>query len=499
MPGRESAVRIVVLAHDLLGTYGDLGNGIVAAARLRWRGHDAELIVHEGGTPVPEAADLYLLGGGEDAPQSLAFAELAATDALARAVEGGAVLLGVCAGYQLLGHRFRTTDGRDLPGFGLLDVETVPGGDAPRAVGEITVEPDPALGLPTLTGFENHGGRTILGPQAQPLGRVLSGVGNTGHDGTEGAHRGRVIGTYLHGPVLVRNPALADLLLSWVVGPLDPLDEPEVTALRTERLDAVAATRTAAARPVRVAPVSSLSFDPIAATYDATRGGEQRGRSTAAALRPWLPDDGPVCEIGIGTALVASALATTGVPVLGVDISTAMLSHAVQRFDGPIALADAAALPFAPGSLAAVYAVWVLHVVGDQGAVMAECHRVLRSRGRLAVVVTDASRHVGEPLFEELERRYRHRPDTLENLDPLAHALGLRTVHVEPLPPFRRPTTPNELAGHIELRTWSWLWDVPDDEWAAVVVPVIDALRAEPEPDRPRPHQNADALVVWER
>ena len=90
------------------------------------------------------------------------------------------MLLGVCAGYQLLGHRFRTTDGRDLPGFGLLDVETVPGGDVPRAVGEITVEPDPALGLPTLTGFENHGGRTILGADAQPLGRVLSGVGNTG-------------------------------------------------------------------------------------------------------------------------------------------------------------------------------------------------------------------------------------------------------------------------------------------------------------------------------
>jgi lipid II isoglutaminyl synthase (glutamine-hydrolysing) len=240
---RDSAVRIVVLAHDLLGTYGDLGNGIVLAARLRWRGHGAELVVHEGGTPAPASADLYLLGGGEDAPQSLAYAELAATDALARALDAGAVLLGVCAGYQLLGHRFRTTDGRDLPGFGLLDVETRPGEGVPRAVGEISVAPDPALGLPTLTGFENHGGHTYLGSGATPLGHVLAGVGNTGVDGTEGAYSGRIVGTYLHGPVLVRNPALADLLLSWVVGPLGPLAEPEVDALRSERLTAVASTR----------------------------------------------------------------------------------------------------------------------------------------------------------------------------------------------------------------------------------------------------------------
>ena len=148
------------------------------------------------------------------------------------------MLLGVCAGYQLLGHRFRTTDGRDLPGFGLLDVETVPGDGVPRAVGEITVRPIRGARLPTLTGFENHGGRTHLGADARPLGRVLTGIGNTGTDGSEGAYAGRVLGTYLHGPVLVRNPAFADLLLSWVVGPLEPLVEPEVDALRDERLAA---------------------------------------------------------------------------------------------------------------------------------------------------------------------------------------------------------------------------------------------------------------------
>jgi lipid II isoglutaminyl synthase (glutamine-hydrolysing) len=240
VPSRESAVRIVVLAHDLLGTYGDLGNGIVLEARLRWRGHPAELVVHEGGGPAPAEADIYLLGGGEDAPQSLALDELAATDAIPRAVAGGAVVLGVCAGYQLLGHRFATSDGRRLPGLGLLDVDTVPGGALPRAVGEIAVEPDASLGLPTLTGFENHAGRTHVGNGARPFGRVIAGVGNTGADGTEGAYVGRVVGTYLHGPVLVRNPALADLLLSWVVGSLDPLSEPAVETLRRERLAAIA-------------------------------------------------------------------------------------------------------------------------------------------------------------------------------------------------------------------------------------------------------------------
>ena len=242
MPNRESAVRIVVLAHDLLGTYGDLGNGIVLDARLRWRGLPSELVVHQGGGPAPAEADIYLLGGGEDAPQSLAFDELAATDGLRRAVASGAVVLGVCAGFQLLGRHFATSDGRTLRGFGLLDVETDPGGSLPRAVGEIAVEPDAALGLPTLTGFENHAGRTRLGRGAKPFGRVIAGVGNTGTDGIEGAYRAHVIGTYLHGPVLVRNPALADLLLSWVVGPLDPLSEPAVETLRRERLAAITMT-----------------------------------------------------------------------------------------------------------------------------------------------------------------------------------------------------------------------------------------------------------------
>jgi hypothetical protein len=235
---RESAVRVVVLAHDLLGTYGDLGNGVVLEARARWRNVPVELVVHEGGVRVPETGDIYLLGGGEDAPQALAFEELSAGGGLQRALDRGAVLLAVCAGYQLAGERFRTSDGRDLPGLGFIDAETMPG--TPRAVGEILVQPDASLGLGPLTGFENHAGRTQLRPGTKPLGRVLYGVGNGDDDGaTEGAVSGRVVGTYLHGPVLVRNPDLADLLLSWVAGPLEPLLVAEVEQLREERLDAV--------------------------------------------------------------------------------------------------------------------------------------------------------------------------------------------------------------------------------------------------------------------
>ena len=244
---------------------------------------------------------------------------------------------------------------------------------------------------------------------------------------------------------------------------------------------------------------SSLSFDPIADRYDATRGGERRGRFVAEVLRPWLPDDGVTCEIGVGTALVAKAVAAGGTAVVGIDISAAMLRVAAGRFRGPLLRADATALPFADGCVAAVYGVWVFHLVDDPSAVLASCHRVLRPGGRVLAVVSDESRRIGHPLVEELERRYRRRSDILEHLDPLATAVGLRRRHVESLTPFRRPTTPVELADHIEQRTWSWLWGVPDEVWAADVQPVIAALRAGPEAHQPRPHQNANLLAVWER
>ena len=251
------ALTIVVVHPDLLGTYGDGGNGLVLTRRAEWRGIDAELVEAPSDRPLP-AGDVYCLGGGEDSPQ-LRAAEILRTDgALARAVDGGAAVLAVCAGYQIVGRTFPGADGRALPGLGLLDVSTVKGSGR-RAVGEVLAEPvpggptvdgrpaggaaadgGPAEPLPTLTGFENHGGVTTVGPGARPLARVAAGVGNGSGDGTEGAWAGRVVGTYLHGPVLARNPALADVLLGWAIGRrLDPLPDEEEHALRRERLATV--------------------------------------------------------------------------------------------------------------------------------------------------------------------------------------------------------------------------------------------------------------------
>ena len=235
-------VRIALLFPELLGTYGDGGNATVLAQRLRWRGIPAEVVEVAAGEPVPESCDVYLMGGGEDGPQALAVRELEASGALPRALDAGAAVMAVCAGYQVLGNRFLGPDGSSHAGLGLLDCSTSRGKGA-RRVGELVVDADPDLGLPPLTGYENHAGVTTLGPGARPLGRVVVGHGNDGGDGTEGVVSGHVLGTYLHGPVLARNPALADLVLSWVVGPLEPLEDPEVEDLRAERIAAARRTR----------------------------------------------------------------------------------------------------------------------------------------------------------------------------------------------------------------------------------------------------------------
>ena len=237
---RESAVRIAVVLPELLGTYGDSGNGIVLEHRLRWRGIAVERIECDSAAAIPESADLYLLGGGEDRPQTLAARELRVSGAINRAHTRGAVILAVCAGYQIVGRSFPGAEGIEM-GLELLDVTTTVGA-GPRAVGELLIEPDSALDLPLLTGFENHQGVTALGPDARPLGRVLEGVGNgADHESSrsEGAFAERVVATYAHGPVLARNPALADWLLAMIVGPLDALEHEVVAAtaeLRRERL-----------------------------------------------------------------------------------------------------------------------------------------------------------------------------------------------------------------------------------------------------------------------
>jgi hypothetical protein len=242
----ESAVRVALLYPELLGTYGDRGNARVLLQRLAWRGVPAELVEAPWGEPAPASCDIYVLGGGEDSPQASAAAALSTEGVVHRAVEGGAAVLGICAGFQILGHSFFGPDGAARPGLGLLDCTTARRA-SPRIVGEILVEPNPAAwgsgegaepSLPALTGYENHAGLTDLGPDATPLGRVDVGVGNG--DGTEGALGGHVVGTYLHGPVLARNPALADLILSWFVDDLEPLDDSEITGLREERRQFVA-------------------------------------------------------------------------------------------------------------------------------------------------------------------------------------------------------------------------------------------------------------------
>lgn len=235
-------ITIALLYPELLGTYGDGGNAQVLARRLAWRGIRAETLEVAGGEAVPASCEIYLLGGGEDGPQALAVRELSASGALHRAVDAGAAVLAVCAGYQLLGEEFLGPDGSAHPGLGLLECSTGRR-KGPRRVGELLVEPEPEMSLPPLTGYENHAGVTRLGASATPLGRVRAGHGNDDGSRTEGVVAGRVVGTYLHGPVLARNPALADLVLSSVLGPLAPVDDGEMEELRLERMAAAGRPR----------------------------------------------------------------------------------------------------------------------------------------------------------------------------------------------------------------------------------------------------------------
>ncbi len=232
-----SKLRLVWVYPDLLSTYGDRGNLLVLTRRARLRGIEVEAVEVNSDQPVPRQGDIYLLGGGEDLPQILAANRLRADGGLAAAGDRGGVIFAVCAGYQLLGDQFGGVEGEPVTGLGVLDISS--GRGERRGVGEIVGDVDPELGVPRITGFENHQGVTKVGAGARPLATVTLGVGNG--DGTEGAYAGRVLGTYMHGPALARNPGLADLLLSWVTGPLEPPDtdaEEWARQLRAERLAA---------------------------------------------------------------------------------------------------------------------------------------------------------------------------------------------------------------------------------------------------------------------
>jgi len=210
-------MRITVghLFPDYLNIYADRGNIAVLARRAAWRGHELDVEALGAGDSLrPGAHDLYYIGGGQDREQELIAPALAAHgEALREAVSGGAVLLAVCGGYQLLGRAYLDQSGDELPGVGLFPLQTAAG--ERRMIGDVLLECELEPGdRRTLAGFENHAGRTFLDEDAEPLGRVVAGFGNDGESGYEGCRAGRAIGTYLHGPLLPRNPWLADWLLA---------------------------------------------------------------------------------------------------------------------------------------------------------------------------------------------------------------------------------------------------------------------------------------------
>jgi lipid II isoglutaminyl synthase (glutamine-hydrolysing) len=226
-------LRVLALYPDQMNIYADRGNIVFLRRRCEWRGIGFSYAGAGPGESIdPGDHDLFYIGGGQDRDQRMVAADMVATkrDALNSATADNAVILAVCGGYQLLGHSYDLDEER-LPGLGLADLETVrePG---PRLIGNVAIEADLGDGPQLLAGFENHGGRTYLGPAAKPLGRVVKGFGNNGRDGFEGVRRDNLIGTYLHGPLLPKNAWLADLLIAGALErrygrrpQLEPLDD----------------------------------------------------------------------------------------------------------------------------------------------------------------------------------------------------------------------------------------------------------------------------------
>jgi CobQ-like glutamine amidotransferase family enzyme len=223
--GDAAVLRVCALYPDLMNIYADRGNLLMLERRCQWRGLGFEVTAAGLGEAVdPDGHDLFYLGGGQDRDQRLCALDLVETkrEALHAAAARGALVLGVCGGYQLLGHRYALAD-ENIPGLGLVDLETIRS-DGPRLIGNVAIEVDlTGGGRRVLAGFENHAGHTHLGAGEQPLGRVLKGHGNTGASGHEGVRRGGVIGTYLHGPLLPKNAWFADWLIAEALG-LDALD-----------------------------------------------------------------------------------------------------------------------------------------------------------------------------------------------------------------------------------------------------------------------------------
>jgi lipid II isoglutaminyl synthase (glutamine-hydrolysing) len=230
VPDGDGGLRVCALYPDLMNIYADRGNLLVLERRCRWRGIGFSLAASGIGDHLdPDAADLYYLGGGQDRDQKLCALDMAEIkrDALHGAAGRGAVILAVCGGYQLLGRSYQLGE-ETLPGVELVDLVTVRS-EEPRLIGNVAILVELEPGQPrVLAGFENHGGRTQLGPGSRALGRVLKGHGNNGTDGHEGVRQDNVIGTYLHGPLLPKNVWFADWLIQTALGltePLAPLDD----------------------------------------------------------------------------------------------------------------------------------------------------------------------------------------------------------------------------------------------------------------------------------
>ncbi|MGA2470839.1 MAG: glutamine amidotransferase [Solirubrobacteraceae bacterium] len=218
-------LRVCALYPELMNIYADRGNLLMLERRCAWRGIEFRLASSTVDQPLHDEHDIYYIGGGQDSDQRLCAADLVSrkAPALRVAAERGAIVLGVCGGYQLLGHYYEI-GAEHVEGVGLLDVRTVRD-DGPRLIGNIVVE----LEGSEIVGFENHAGRTVLAAAQEPLGRVLRGCGNDGHSGFEGARAGNVIGTYVHGPLLPKNAWLCDWLIATALGcdvsALAPLDD----------------------------------------------------------------------------------------------------------------------------------------------------------------------------------------------------------------------------------------------------------------------------------
>lgn len=243
----------------------------------------------------------------------------------------------------------------------------------------------------------------------------------------------------------------------------------------------------------------SVSFDRIADRYDETRGGEKRGRELSGEVAQWLVP-GMSLEVGVGTGLIAQGLTARGASVVGIDLSPAMLARAHARLGPRVAVGDAMALPVATGSVANVYFVWVLHLVGDVAETLAEAVRVLRPGGRVIVLHGHPQQETEmDVALAPLQQFRKVRRDETETVAAAATRAGLVEVHRGYTEGYPLRESPANVAEQLERRTWSWLWRLDDEQWESFAVPAIAALRALPDAEREREYTTSQPIVVFSR